>query len=129
VQKENGSAMGKKLLIVESPAKAKTIGKYLGPEFTVKSSVGFKYAVPEVSAKLIKAGGRGHKELVVYVVCINAENTELCENGAKFALSGTAGPGQTNDLQAKHPQIQDISLQFIIITYNYIFFKPKVNIF
>ena len=32
--------MSKKLLIVESPAKAKTIGKYLGKDFTVKSSVG-----------------------------------------------------------------------------------------
>ena len=32
--------MSKKLLIVESPAKAKTIGKYLGGDFTVKSSVG-----------------------------------------------------------------------------------------
>lgn len=32
--------MSKKLLIVESPAKAKTIEKYLGGEFTVKSSVG-----------------------------------------------------------------------------------------
>ena len=28
------------LVIVESPAKAKTINKYLGPEFVVKSSVG-----------------------------------------------------------------------------------------
>jgi len=32
--------MGKSLVIVESPAKAKTINKYLGPKFVVKSSVG-----------------------------------------------------------------------------------------
>lgn len=32
--------MGKSLVIVESPAKAKTINKYLGGEFIVKSSVG-----------------------------------------------------------------------------------------
>ena len=39
--------MGKKLLIVESPAKAKTVGKYLGKEFVVKSSVGHIRDLPK----------------------------------------------------------------------------------
>ena len=39
--------MSKKLLIVESPAKAKTISKYLGGEFTVKSSVGHIRDLPK----------------------------------------------------------------------------------
>ena len=44
--------MGKKLLIVESPAKAKTIGKYLGGEFTVKSSVGHIRDLPKESGAI-----------------------------------------------------------------------------
>lgn len=39
--------MGKKLVIVESPAKAKTIGKILGPGYVVKSSVGHIRDLPE----------------------------------------------------------------------------------
>lgn len=37
---EQKEIMGKSLVIVESPAKAKTINKYLGKDFIVKSSIG-----------------------------------------------------------------------------------------
>lgn len=43
--------MGKSLVIVESPAKAKTINKYLGNEYIVKSSVGHVRDLPTSGSK------------------------------------------------------------------------------
>ncbi len=62
--------MGKRLLIVESPAKAKTIGKYLGSDYVVKSSVGHIRDLPsEDSAIRIVEQDAGRWEFVPkYVV-------------------------------------------------------------
>ncbi len=45
--------MGKSLVIVESPAKAKTINKYLGKDFVVKSSVGHIRDLPTAGASKV----------------------------------------------------------------------------
>mgnify|MGYP002832310929 CR=1 FL=1 len=44
--------MGKSLVIVESPAKAKTINKYLGRDFIVKSSVGQAASIASIAESL-----------------------------------------------------------------------------
>ncbi len=51
---ETGSASGKKLVIVESPAKAKTINKYLGSEYVVRASVGHIRDLPSKNPKGVK---------------------------------------------------------------------------
>jgi len=76
----------KKLLIVESPAKAKTIKKILGKDFTVKASVGH--------IRDLKSSGRGKKALGIdlennykpdYIVIKGKEKTvqELQDAAAK----------------------------------------------
>ena len=47
--------MGKSLVIVESPAKAKTINKYLGNEYIVKSSIGHIRDLPASGSNSTKA--------------------------------------------------------------------------
>jgi DNA topoisomerase I len=44
--------MSKRLVIVESPAKARTIAGYLGPEFVVESSVGHIRDLPDSAAEI-----------------------------------------------------------------------------
>src|SRR6476619_2009784 len=46
--------MPKKLVIVESPAKAKTIAGYLGPDFVVESSIGHIRDLPQRASDVPK---------------------------------------------------------------------------
>ena len=45
------------LVIVESPSKAKTIGKYLGPAYTVKASMGHLRDLPKSTMGVDIEGG------------------------------------------------------------------------
>ena len=45
------------LVIVESPSKAKTIGKYLGPQYTVKASMGHLRDLPKSTMGVDIEGG------------------------------------------------------------------------
>ncbi len=49
--------MASKLVIVESPSKAKTIGKYLGPDYTVKASMGHLRDLPKSTMGVDIEGG------------------------------------------------------------------------
>jgi len=56
--------MGENLVIVESPAKAKTIGKFLGDGFTVKSSFGHIRDLPSSSLSVDLENGYEPQYLV-----------------------------------------------------------------
>src|SRR4051812_41665022 len=59
----NGAARGR-LVIVESPAKAKTIGKYLGRGYTVKASMGHIRDLPKSTLGVDVEADFGPKYLV-----------------------------------------------------------------
>jgi len=50
--KKTASRDGKSLVIVESPAKARTIGKYLGRDFVVEASIGHIRDLPEGASQI-----------------------------------------------------------------------------
>ncbi|OGZ05316.1 MAG: DNA topoisomerase I [Candidatus Lloydbacteria bacterium RIFCSPHIGHO2_02_FULL_54_17] len=90
------SAKGKTLVIVESPAKAKTIEKYLGKDYIVRASVGHIRDIPKsnkcrICGKLaidIAGGYTPHYEVTLGKEKIIAELRSLAK-GAKEVLLAT----------------------------------------
>ena len=63
--KGHENSMGRSLVIVESPAKAKTINKYLGRNYTVKASYGHVMDLPRKTIGILLPGeqnGKGKKK-------------------------------------------------------------------
>ncbi|MDO8561027.1 MAG: type I DNA topoisomerase [bacterium] len=80
---------GMKLLIVESPAKAKTISKYLHGTYEVRASVGHIRDLPKSNKKAIdiKAGFIPHYEIVKGKEKIVQELTSLSEKASEVVLA------------------------------------------
>ncbi len=80
---------GKKLLIVESPAKAKTIGKYLGDEYRVVASVGHVRDLPKSnkSAIDIPAGFVPHYIISPGKEKVISEIKSLAKNASEVILA------------------------------------------
>ncbi len=80
---------GKKLLIVESPAKAKTISKYLDGEYTVRASVGHVRDLPKNNKKAIDIPGGfiPHYEISKGKEKVVAELAELAKTAEEVLLA------------------------------------------
>lgn len=78
-----------RLLIVESPSKAKTIEKYLGGDFTVRASVGHVRDLPKSNKKAIdiEAGFVPHYEISKGKEKVISELKDLAKKSSKIYLA------------------------------------------
>ncbi len=94
--------MSKSLVIVESPAKAKTINKYLGKDFIVKSSVGHVRDLPTAASKdPVDAKARARAAAITRKLS-PAQKIKHKAKKAKEALITRMGIDPDNDWQANY---------------------------
>lgn len=94
--------MGKSLVIVESPAKAKTINRYLGDEYIVKSSVGHVRDLP-VSGSASKESTAAKAKKTAAARALDPEKREaLKRKNARLRLVERMGVDPENNWKARY---------------------------
>ncbi|MCV6627867.1 MAG: DNA topoisomerase, partial [Cellvibrionaceae bacterium] len=95
--------MGKSLVIVESPAKAKTINKYLGKDYVVKSSVGHIRDLPTSGSKKTTVDPKERARQAAITRKMSPEEKVIHkERKAKTQLIARMGIDPDNDWQAQY---------------------------
>ncbi|SMF31173.1 DNA topoisomerase I [Alteromonadaceae bacterium Bs31] len=95
--------MGKSLVIVESPAKAKTINKYLGKQFVVKSSVGHIRDLPTSGSAKSPVDAKARAKQAALTRKMSPEDKAIYKsNKAKEQLVKRMGIDPENDWQAQY---------------------------
>lgn len=94
--------MGKSLVIVESPAKAKTINKYLGNNFIVKSSVGHVRDLPVSGAAKPSDPKERARQAAITRKMSAEEKVEHKKRKAREQLIGRMGIDPTNNWEAQY---------------------------
>ncbi len=94
--------MGKSLVIVESPAKAKTINKYLGKDYIVKSSIGHIRDLP-TSGQAKEVDPKARAKAAAATRKLSADDKELHrERRAREQLIGRMGIDPDHGWKAKY---------------------------
>ncbi|CAA0088288.1 DNA topoisomerase 1 [Zhongshania aliphaticivorans] len=96
--------MGKSLVIVESPAKAKTINKYLGNDYIVKSSIGHIRDLPTSgSSKATPVDAKQRAKAAALTRKMSPEEKAIHKkNKAREQLVGRMGVDPDNDWKAHY---------------------------
>ena len=94
--------MGKSLVIVESPAKAKTINKYLGSDFIVKSSVGHIRDLPVAGGKSASDPKERAKQAALTKKMSPEEKAIYKQRKSRDQLVGRMGIDPENNWDARY---------------------------